>query len=123
MVDRWLDRAWLLVPFVVSYISGKFDPVMVLDQVAPDRFSQTDYFSIYYRSVRLKDEMAVFVTLPESTLFLSLGRLTGEMRFSKRDLARLRNIHPVISPCASSIFTGVRRAAARRRAAASALRA
>lgn len=104
VVDRWLDRAWLLDPFVVSYISGKYDPVMVLDQVAPDRFSQTDYFSIYYRSVRLKDEMAVFVTLPESTLFLSLGRLTGEMRFSKRDLARLRNIHPVISALCEQHF-------------------
>ena len=46
----------------------------------------------------------MFVTLPESTLFLSLGRLTGEMRFSKRDLARLRNIHPVISALCEQHF-------------------
>ncbi|WP_323785264.1 helix-turn-helix transcriptional regulator [Thalassovita sp.] len=104
VVDRWLDRAWLLDPFVVSFISDRFDPIMVLDDVAPDRFSQTDYFHIYYKSVRLKDELAVFVTLSDSTLFFSLGRLVGEMRFSRRDVNRLLQAHQVISALCEQHF-------------------
>ncbi len=106
VVDRWLDRAWLLDPFVVSYLGGRFDPVMVLEEVAPDRFSQTDYYSIYYRSVRLKDELAVFVELPQSTLFFSLGRLIDEARFSRKDRARLLEAQPVIASLCEQHFNG-----------------
>jgi DNA-binding CsgD family transcriptional regulator len=106
VVDRWLDRAWLLDPFVASYLSGRFDPVMVLEEVAPDRFSQTDYYNIYYRSVRLKDELAVFVTLPESTLFFSLGRLIDETRFSRKDRARLLEAQPVFASLCEQHFHG-----------------
>lgn len=106
VVDRWLDRAWLLDPFVVSYLSGRFDAVMVLEEVAPDRFTQTDYYNIYYRSVRLKDELAIFVTLPDSTLFFSLGRLIGETRFSRKDRARLLEAQPVIASLCEQHFHG-----------------
>lgn len=104
VVDRWLDRAWLLDPFVVSFISERHKPVMVLDDVAPDRFSNSDYFNIYYKSVRLKDELAVFVALPDSMLFFSLGRLIDETRFSKRDLRKLLEIHPVVSALCEQHF-------------------
>ncbi|CUH68367.1 transcriptional regulator NarP [Thalassovita gelatinovora] len=104
VVDRWLDRAWLLDPFVVTFISDRFDPIMVLDDVAPDRFAQTDYFNIYYKSVRLKDELAVFVPLSDSTLFFSLGRLVGEMRFSRRDVRRLLEAHQVVSALCEQHF-------------------
>ena len=104
VVDRWLDRAWLLDPFVVSFIGESHKPVMVLEDVAPDRFSKSDYFKIYYRSVRLKDELGVFVPLAESTLFFSLGRLIGESRYSKRDVHRLKQIHPVVSALCAQHF-------------------
>lgn len=104
VVDRWLDRAWLLDPFVVSFISERHEPIMVLDDVAPDRFSSSDYFNIYYKSVRLKDELAVFVTLSDSTLFFSLGRMDSESRFSKRDVGKLLETHTVVAALCEQHF-------------------
>lgn len=104
VVDRWLDRAWLLDPFVVSFISERHRPIMVLDDVAPDRFSNSDYFNIYYKSVRLIDELAIFVTLSDSTLFFSLGRLVDEACFTKRDKRMLFESHPVVSALCEQHF-------------------
>jgi DNA-binding CsgD family transcriptional regulator len=104
VVDRWLDRAWLLDPFVVSFISERHEPIMVLDDVAPDRFSSSDYFNIYYKSVRLKDELAVFVTLSDSTLFFSLGRMDGENRFSGRNVGKLLEAHTIIAALCEQHF-------------------
>jgi len=104
VVDRWLDRAWLLDPFVVSFISERHDPIMVLDDVAPDRFSSSDYFNIYYKSIRLKDELAVFVTLSDSTLFFSLGPINSAARFSRRDVRKLREMQPVVAALCEQHF-------------------
>ncbi|MGR3760277.1 helix-turn-helix transcriptional regulator [Roseobacteraceae bacterium NS-SX3] len=104
VVDRWLERAWLLDPFVVSFISERHAPVMVLRDAAPDRFAGSDYFKIYYRSLRLKDEMAVFVTLPDNTLFFSLGPVVGKTRFARRDVRSLLDMHPVIAALCEQHF-------------------
>jgi DNA-binding CsgD family transcriptional regulator len=104
VVDRWLDRAWLLDPFVVSFISERHEPIMVLDDVAPDRFSSSDYYNIYYKSVRLRDELSVFVTLSDSTLFFSLGRMDSENRFSKRDVRKLLEAHSTIAALCEQHF-------------------
>lgn len=104
VIDRWLDRAWLLDPFVVSFIGERHKPVMLLEEVAPDRFSSSDYFSIYYKSLRLKDELAVFITLPDSTLFFSLGPPVDRNRFTRRDVRKLTESHPVIAALCEQHF-------------------
>ena len=105
VVDRWLDRAWHLDPFVAAYQKGKSDPVVMLDDVAPDRFSQSTYYHTYYQSVRLKDEMALYVEVPTGTLFFSLGRLAGERRFSRRDARVFERQHNVLSALCEQHFS------------------
>lgn len=104
VVDRWLDRAWLLDPFVVRFIGERHKPIMVLDEVAPDRFTSSDYFRIYYKSLKLRDELSVFVTLPDGTLFFSLGPTEGKPRFTRRDVRRLSECHPVIAALCEQHF-------------------
>ncbi|WP_171238370.1 helix-turn-helix transcriptional regulator [Ruegeria sp. HKCCA5763] len=104
VVDRWLDRAWLLDPFVVRFIGERHEPVMVLRDVAPDRFANSDYFRIYYKTLFLRDEMGVFVTIANGTLFLSLGPSEGRTRFSRRDVERLTDLHPTISALCEQHF-------------------
>ncbi|WP_170352659.1 MULTISPECIES: helix-turn-helix transcriptional regulator [Ruegeria] len=104
VVDRWLDRAWLLDPFVVRFIGERHEPVMVLRDVAPDRFANSDYFRIYYKTLFLRDEMGVFVTIANGTLFLSLGPSEGRTRFSRRDVERLTDLHPIISALCEQHF-------------------
>ncbi len=97
VVDRWLDAAWHLDPFVAAFQKEQSRPVMLLDDVAPDRFSQSTYFHTYYKSIRLRDEMAVFLPLADTTLFFSIGRLAGERRFSRRDVKQLEAAHDMLS--------------------------
>ncbi|CUJ97717.1 response regulator FixJ [Ruegeria denitrificans] len=104
VVDRWLDRAWLLDPFVVRFIGERHEPVMVLRDVAPDRFANSDYFRIYYKTLFLRDEMGVFVTIANGTLFLSLGPSEGRTRFTRRDVERLTELHPIISALCEQHF-------------------
>ncbi|GAB5434920.1 MAG: helix-turn-helix transcriptional regulator [Falsiruegeria mediterranea] len=104
VVDRWLDRAWLLDPFVVRFIGERHEPVMVLRDVAPDRFANSDYFRIYYKTLFLKDEIGVFVTIANGTLFLSLGPSEGATRFTRRDVKKLTELHPIISALCEQHF-------------------
>ncbi|MGI9370743.1 MAG: helix-turn-helix domain-containing protein [Ruegeria sp.] len=104
VIDRWLERAWLLDPFVVRFIGGSHAPVMVLRDVAPDRFGKTDYFGIYYKSLKLDDELGVFVTLPDGVLFFSLGPELGKKRFSRREVKQLTEIHPIIAALCEQHF-------------------
>lgn len=105
VVDRWLDTAWMLDPYAVAFLNGQHAPVMNLPMVAPDRFKNSEYFETYYRSIRLRDELAVFVDIGEDVLFFSLGRLVGENRFSRRDIAKMEQAHPVIAAlCAQHFF-------------------
>ncbi|WP_261307913.1 helix-turn-helix transcriptional regulator [Ruegeria atlantica] len=104
VIDRWLDRAWLLDPFVVRFIGESHKPVMDLTEVAPDRFSSSDYFDIYYKSLSLRDELAVFVTLPGGTLFFSLGPARDRKRFTRRDVRQLTELHPIIAALCEQHF-------------------
>lgn len=104
VVDRWLEGAWLLDPFVVAFLKGINKPVMVLDNVAPDRFSQSDYYDAYYKSIKLRDELALFVPLAGRTLFFSLGRLAGEKRYSQRDVSLLSRVQPIVSALCEQHF-------------------
>ncbi len=112
VVDRWLDAAWHLDPFVAAFQKGLSRPVMPLDDVAPDRFSQSPYYHTYYKSVRLRDEMAMFLPLADTTLFFSIGRLAGERRFSRRDVTRLEAAHDVLSALCEQHFARAARSAA-----------
>ncbi|PHO02182.1 hypothetical protein CSC82_19920 [Rhodobacteraceae bacterium 4F10] len=104
VIDRWLDRAWLLDPFVVSFIGGSNEPVMVLRDVAPDRFSNSDYYRIYYKSLRLRDELSVFVNLPNGTLFFSLAPADENKRFTRRDVEKLIELHPIVAALCEQHF-------------------
>lgn len=96
VIDRWLDGAYLLDPFYTVVRDLEGDAVLCLRETAPDRFPQSTYFMEYYRAIRLRDEVAVLIGLPDgSTLFYSIGRTGDDPRFSARDIAALRRVLPV----------------------------
>lgn len=98
VVDRYLDGAYVLDPFFTLYLNEKPCGVYRLQDVAPDLFRQSTYCREYYNSIRLKDELAILVDLPNgSHLFYSLGRLLDESRFSARDKTQFERILPVLA--------------------------
>ncbi len=96
VIDRYLDGAYLLDPFYEAYLSDPTSRLIVLNDVAPDRFLMSTYFRRYYRAIRLQDELAIFIDLADgSTLFYSIGRRANERRFGRREVAALRQALPV----------------------------
>lgn len=98
VIDSYLDGVYLLDPFFVAYRRKAGEGVFSLRDVAPDRFAQSTYFRTYYGSIRLKDEVALMVSLPGGRhLFYSIGRRAAERRFSAADLRALRRLYPVFA--------------------------
>ncbi len=98
VVDDWLDGVYLLDPFFVAYRKSRPGGVLSLHDVAPDRFPRSTYFQSYYQSIRLRDEIGIFIDLPGGQhLFYSIGRRSGETPFAARDLRRLRRVFPVFA--------------------------
>lgn len=98
VVDRYLDGAYLLDPFYVAYREHAPCAVLTFRDVAPDGFPRSTYFREYYRTIRLRDEIAILIDLPTGRhLFYSIGRLRDEARFTPREAQRLRRVLPVFA--------------------------
>ncbi len=98
IIDRYLDGAYLLDPFYEACCQHPGDRVLVLEDVAPDRFHQTPYFRGYYRATNLQDEVAVLVQIDaRKHVFYSLGRRLDEPRFRARELRALKRALPVFA--------------------------
>ncbi|MEQ9259576.1 MAG: LuxR C-terminal-related transcriptional regulator [Roseovarius sp.] len=98
VVDGYLDGLYLLDPFFVAYRREPRSAVLSLRDVAPDRLQQSTYFRSYYQSTRLSDEVGVFIDLPSGKhLFYSIGRRSGEKKFSAKDLRAMRRVYPVFA--------------------------
>ncbi|PWE34365.1 helix-turn-helix transcriptional regulator [Maritimibacter sp. 55A14] len=91
VIGRYLEGAYLLDPFYVAFRAGRAPAFLHLSEVAPDRFAQSTYCREYYHSIRLQDEAAFLIDLPERRhLFYSIGRLADQPRFTAADLRALR---------------------------------
>ncbi len=66
-------------------------------ELAPDRFTQSDYFRSYYRETGLAEEVGFFVaTDPGTVVVLSLMRLKTSGPFSKAEVETLRSCEPTV---------------------------
>ena len=97
VVDAYLGGAYLLDPFYNFLAGGLERPVVKLQEIQPDHFRKSEYFSTYYTDTRLVDEVGIFVPRREgSHIFASLGRAAGTAPFSVRGFQRLQSFMPVI---------------------------
>ncbi|WP_176084674.1 helix-turn-helix transcriptional regulator [Martelella sp. HB161492] len=97
VIDRYFDGAYLLDPFFVYCQAFSPTDVLRLDDVAPDRFHQSTYFETYYSTLRLSDELAIFIDLGQRrNLFWSLGRMLDEPVFDAANVAILKRNMPVL---------------------------
>ena len=71
---------------------------MLMRDVSPDRFNQTEYYRRFYRNMELQDEMAIFIDLMDGRfLFFSIGRRAVETRFRRRELRAIEAGLPVLA--------------------------
>jgi len=109
VVDTYIERNYLLDPFFNSNLKSPGTKVHRLVEISPDRFQSSTYYERYYKGLKLKDEIGLFVQISEkNTLFYSLGRHTHEKRFSKAETKKFREILPVVEALSRRHFDGFR---------------
>lgn len=70
----YLNGVYLLDPFYQACREGYPSGLYRLEEVAPDHFRQSEYFSSYFHDNVLEDELQFILQIPQSgTLSLSLG--------------------------------------------------
>lgn len=98
-VDRYVEGAYLFDPFYRAAMDEKQEGFFLLREVAPDAFTQTEYFRMYYREANLGDEACYLVRGADGVIAsLSIGRASdlGGGRFSTQEIALLRSLSPLI---------------------------
>ncbi len=97
-LDMYLDGVYQLDPFYSKFCKDKKASVMLIRDVAPDRFQLTEYYRRYYQNIELRDEIAIFTELQDGRfLFFSIGRRGGEAKFKRNELKAVERDLPVLA--------------------------
>ena len=95
IVDQYLDGAYILDPFHDAVRSGR-EGLLVMRRLAPDRFTETEYYRRHYQATGILDEVGFILRLRHADAVLSSSRIGDVPAFSKRDIARLESAAPLV---------------------------
>ena len=93
----YFDGAYLLDPFYELYRNKAADGIYRLRDVAPENFSETEYYRSYFKNTRIIDESALFVQItPEIYLSASFGLRDGS-KPRELQIRELRKVFPILA--------------------------
>ena len=95
--QSYVSAAYLLDPFYRAAIDTRAKGFRTLSLLAPDGFSESEYYKLYYGKTRLGDECGYLIHLANSS-FLNIGlcRLTKNASFSDSETELLKASCPLI---------------------------
>ena len=105
----YIGGAYLLDPFHELHVKRAPKGVYRLRDIAPDQFHRNPYYTIYYRSTTLIDELT-FIAYPGKgvSLHVCLGRdSTSNRKFSNRDVEAAQRIAPIAVGLAEVHWSGL----------------
>lgn len=95
-MERFLQGAFLLDPYYQTATKARRFGLFRLDELAPERFRESEYYRSWYRNCGYSDECGYLVDLGNGAfLNVALGRL-GRRRFSDAQRVLLRAIQPAV---------------------------
>ncbi len=96
-LEEYQSGAYLLDPFYQCLRRGIDPGVYRLKDMAPDHFFRSEYYRTYYAKTRIVDELGIFVPMRKGGMVVvSITRDQTSRPFGKKDIARVRQIEPVI---------------------------
>jgi len=100
-VDEYLDGPYLLDPFFKASARNVDTGLYRLQEIAPDRFYQSEYYRSYYIQTGLAEEICYIVYLPNGVaVAISLMRSGDNSRFSAKEFKLLNSVTPIIDSLA-----------------------
>lgn len=99
-VDNYLAGLYLLDPFYQAALSGLPSGFYRLDDVAPDNFSETEFYLHYYREGNISDDLGYCFALGDvgregDHIHISFSCIRGEA-LSEEQVSELREVEPII---------------------------
>ena len=94
----YAQGAYLLDPFHLASQDERRSGIHRLKHLAPDRFTESEFYRNYYAKVSMIDEIGLLWPFDdELTIHLSLGRRFGSARFSAREFSAFSHIAPLLA--------------------------
>lgn len=91
------DGPYLLDPFYNRFLAGTTEGCFRLNDLAPEGFLRSEYFSSYYRHLDIGDELGLLTALGSgSAAHISITRRRGRPRFKHRDYEWLSATAPLV---------------------------
>lgn len=106
IVDRYLAGSYILDPFYDAAKHSGCPALLVMRALAPDRFSETEYFRRHYQSTGIVDEIGFVLKLQHADAVLSLSRMGAVPGFSKGEIAAFAAAAPLVCALAGRHWHG-----------------
>lgn len=96
--QRYFDGVYLLSPYYLHWLANTDNDLLHLDEITPEGFFDSVYYTDYYARSGLIDELGYIVPLPDdSAILLSMGRTKGAPHFSTGDISALNTLKPLVA--------------------------
>lgn len=96
-LERFVAGAFLLDPFYQAANEHRRFGLLRLQDVAPQRFREGEYYRNWYRSCGFSDECGYLIDIgSDAFVNVALGRL-GRHRFSDAQVRTLRSVEPAVT--------------------------
>lgn len=96
-LDKYADGAYLLDPFYTFGVKKSREGVFSLRQLAPEGFTDSEYFHVFYHQLDYVDEASLLFQI-NSELFISIsvGRLAMFAPFTEQEIKLLNSAFPLL---------------------------
>ena len=94
----YLNGLYELDPFFIAGASGDERNFIVMDEVAPEEFTQTEFYRSYYTTIDLTQETRFIVPLrPARWIHVLVEREPPEPQFAAQERVKLRGISKAVA--------------------------
>ena len=101
-LDAYLQGAFLLDPFYRAAGIDGSRGIFSLENLAPEGFRDSEYFSTWYPLTGFNDECGVLLSLPDGFLHCALTTMTADRYFIAEQLHIISDAFPAIEALAQS---------------------
>ncbi len=95
-VEEYQEGPYLLDPFFLVTLDGTKQGLWRMQEIAPDRFYQGEYWRNYYGQTGLAEEIGYLVEISDG-LKIVVSLMRKERRFSSAELRALKQLWPIIA--------------------------
>lgn len=107
-VDDYLKGPYLLDPFFKACGRKLESGLYRLQDVAPDRFYQSEYYRSYYVLTGLAEEICYLFYFPNGvSVVISLMRSGDKARFTAREFKLLKSVTPIVVSLSQAHWEGI----------------